>query len=320
MAAVAHASDRYASPCWLSAITHFPSVGPDDTSLSVAAFTGLRRLPASSDDTWFLPDPVLPETWLFLPAAEITLNGRRFQASCSAFASLVPLSENAGTIRADARLRGDRLAIGGRWIRSGRSFRDFSGSEDPIREQIVVTPSLYVPLPRSSALSLEFSALAARETLSGDSLNELNRTRFYYGGAIDGDHPRYSVSLRAERDESEDTYTAETSLFRFPVRSTRLTARLSAVSPIPRNGERSFSEVSGDITLTARPRPSIRVQSSAGFSNDREEGRVDPRWHISVSATPFSSRRIEATIDFELFRDTVNAPLSGSLGIRANLR
>ncbi len=320
MAAVAHPSDRFAAPCWISAVGHLPPVGPDATRVSIALFSGLRRLSASSGDTWFVPDPSLPETWLFLPAAELLLDGRRLQASCAAFGSFGPLLEGAGTLRTDARLRLSRLAVGARWIRSDLGFRDFSGSEDRIREQIALAPEFHVPLARSSPLALRGSVLVAREILSGDSCNEPNRSRAYFGGEIAVEHPMYSVQLGAERDDAGDTYTAEASLSQFPSKTARFHARLSATAPSSGNEARSITSVSADLTVTARPVPSLRAQGSAGFTNSLDTGRVDPRWKLALSATPGSPRKATVSISCSAGRDTGRSPPSGSLGIRVNLK
>ncbi len=320
IAAVGHMFDRYASPSWLSTTVHLPPIGPDATRLSFALFSGFRALPESSEDTWFVPDPALPETWLFLPAAELLLNGRRLQASCSAYASLKSLSESAGTLRADVLLRGSHLALGARWLRSAQGFRDFNGSEDPIREQIALAPAIYVSLTRETGLSMKLSALVARETLSGDSFNEPNQTRLYYGGIIEAQHAHFSTAITIERDESEDAYSAETTIYRFPVRDAKIEARITAIASASEGTVREVSSVSGDTTLTSRLRPGIRARGSAGFTSILKEGRVDPRWSVAVSVAPVSSRKATPTITIALRRESLHLPLSGSLGIRVQVR
>lgn len=318
LAAFARQTDGQEGPYWMAASAILPPFGPDRTVLALTTFAGASRPIGYSADSWYIPRQCSNPSWLYFPAADVTVSGERFQGELTAYANLGAMQRPRGGITAQSGLFLRPIGIIASWSRFDLDFIDFSGAHDPIREQLKISPSLSFKLPAFHRPLCAINGTWSLERLSSERFSVASRDRRYRGMECSVTGGRYAAGVSLESDDEIGEASAKLTLPRFPIRSCALILSFKG-SFNPELGIRQgFEATMGESTLTWAPnaRLSFRFKGSMSRSCDT----VSPTfgWKASCHAIPVKGRHASSAVSISA--ENLDGRLSGAVSLTLSLR
>jgi len=177
-------------PVWFL-VSHFFDIAKcPETSFSATLFGGAHRLPAKDCASWFSDEPLLPESTLYVPGAELAFVSPRITASATALGSSGTFRKNGSFIRSDCSISSDFFSIAAGFASSSRDFVPLDGRQESFLRRIFVAPSLSFTPGRKSVRRVKKSSGIIE--IGGIFIKDLQRGEKYY----DPDVPSTTTGFR----------------------------------------------------------------------------------------------------------------------------
>ncbi len=318
LAAFARQTEGQEGPYWIAASSIFPPLGPDRTVLSVTTFAGASRLNGKTADSWYIPRQCTNPSWLYFPAADITISGERFQGELTAYANLGSLKRPRGGLTAQSGLVLRPISIIASWSRFDLDFIDFSGAHDPIREQLKVSPSLSFRIPAFRRPLFALNGTWGVERLSSERFSVASRDRCYRGLELTVDGGRYVAGVGLERDDEVGEASAKLTLPRFPIRSCALILTYKGSFKPELGIHQGFETTIAESTLSWAPSARLTFRFKGSMSRSCDTASPTFSWKASCQAIPVKSRHASSAVSISA--ENLEGELSGAVSLTLSLR
>lgn len=318
IAAFARQTDGQEGPYWMAASAILPPLGPDRTVLAVTTFAGASRLKGYSADSWYTPRQCSNPSWLYFPAADITLSGERVQGELTAYANLGPMKRPRGGLTAQSGLFLSPIRLNASWSRFDLDFIDFSGAYDPIREQLKISPSLSFRIPSSRRPLCSINGTWGVERLSSERFSVEPRHRRYQGLELTVDSAGYAVGVGLERDDEVGEASAKLTLPRFPIRSCALILSYKGSFKPELGIQQGFETTMTESTLSWAPSARLTFRFKSSMSRSCDTASPTFGWKASCQAIPIKSRHASSAVSISA--ENLEGRLSGAVSLTLSLR
>ncbi len=315
VAALARLDESATEPSWVLVTQSIPAFDADDAALSVSLLAATRMQPptADTDDSWFLPDPPLPGTRVYLPALEMLLEKGPLNGSCTGMLQLGQLLSPAGAVRADAAVSLPGLSVAGGFYRSDYRFADLDGTRNSILARSFAAPAFTFPVGKSGESELTWGGLLSNSTVRREKCFEKDVSVVAGGTGLQfrGRTTRMELHVMTKGDETECAGTASTG--RIQHRRFQLELRAKALRTRLTDSIKTEHTVSGKLSVF----PARWFTGSLAATGSRST--THPGMDYSVSgACGFSLRqsRTDWDLSAKITRQNSGEPLSGSVYLK----
>ncbi len=316
--ALARLDESATEPSWVLVTQSIPAFDADDAALSVSLLAATRMQPptADTDDSWFLPDPPLPGTRVYLPALEMLLEKGPLSGSCTGMIQLGQLLSPAGAVRADAAVSLPGFSVAGGYYRSDFRFADLDGTRNSILSRSFAAPALSFPVGKSGESELTWGGLLSNSTVRREKYFEEDVASLSGGTGLQfrGRTARAELHVMTKEDETECAGAVSTG--RILQRVLRLEFRAKTIRTRLTDSIKTEHTVAGKVSVF----PARWFTGSLAATGSRSTTHAGMDYSVS-GACGFSlnQSRTDWDLSAKITRQNTGEPLSGCVSLKIRL-
>lgn len=289
-------------PAWILLSKNFPAFDVMDTSFAITFFEGTFILQQADETSWYLLDPIIPKTRIYLPAVEVIAQNERVTASCAGFGEIAQYKKPSLALRADASFNWKLFRSSAGVYSADSEYINLQGKKDPVLRRIFFSPSLDFPSGINGNAKITWGGIIYSDTHRRTQFYERENQSLYVGGGTDASFKNITFQFKAMQTEMDTDIYARTVIKKLIVN-----ALLFDV-----NGH--FQKASNEGTATLMFIPAQWLRTSLGLHAILEKTAERPELTaISTASCGFRTHHLDwkTTIRLEVCQD--QSKTNGSL-------
>jgi hypothetical protein len=188
-------------PVWIQCTLGIPLKKDSRPALSLSFFSALAHRAASADDSWFLPEPSLPDRSILIPGAELAFDLGGFSGNLAGMANFGSFSPQKFALTGDLGYAGKVFRAGASYFLGDPSLITLDGTILTIRQSGCASCSIRLPLPGGPSDDIAAGVTFAVKRTSNLSMSEGGKTFFSGGGELKATLTHLRASVKGDRDD-----------------------------------------------------------------------------------------------------------------------
>ena len=306
-----------ADSAWIVAAKNFRSFSDENEYLSLSFFSGIKRIEAQTETSWFVDDPNEPETKLLMPGAECLFRKGPIGGSVTGFGNFANSRKPDSLIRSEVFIDDGHLSLSGGLCQCGRTFLDFDGKSPPVLSRIFFAPQFAIEE------TWTVGAVIMGDTKKGEKYYYENETSYAGGAGVKFETANTRFRVQGMRKERQTTLSA--SAYRHGLGVRLLDGSLSSTCEIPGSSLDIPEKVSLAGRLGIRPFANREngIAASLGYNGtftprtDKTAGSAIHKGSLEIDGF-FSTRHASWRCALKGSISTDNSPPEGSIMLETN--
>jgi hypothetical protein len=259
-AACTTALNNPADSTWILASKEFRSFSEENDYFVLSLFSGIKRIEPETETSWFVNEPLGPDTRMFIPGAEGLFRKGPIGGTVTGFGNFASARKPAALSRSELFIDNGIFRLSGGYLQEDREFLDFDGDSARILSRFFLSPQCMV------RETWTFGAILANDTERGVKCYHENITAWTGGGGIKFETTNFRFRLQAMRKEQTTSISASVYknalIFRFLSASVLSSCEIPGSKPdIPEK-----SAISGKVGIRPFQNRSKGVAASIGYN------------------------------------------------------
>lgn len=153
---------------WIFCSSTFQSFSEEDTNLSIALFSGNRRIPERTDDSWTVSVPDVSGSALKVAGGECVFRLKEIGGSATVLTNSGNARSLKGMGRCELFIDSEPVLITSGYYQSDREYRELDGSSPSVLSRLYFAPQVTAKIGGEKKTELRTGAILCHDILAGE--------------------------------------------------------------------------------------------------------------------------------------------------------